>query len=210
MKIIKILHIIYILEIIISTYIHKNNIFKIIFFISFFTYSSLLYFILYKYNKKNLKYLVLIEKYNLLLEKYSNILNDNYNLKKQIKKYDIPIHIKIQYIDYLISKKHNCSICLTRIEKNDNVFLTICGHLYHNECINNEGNKSDKCPICRKYIIDVYYENEENYEENDDEYEEEIEQFEEEIEQIEEEINNIEEEIDIIEENINNQEEMIN
>ena len=156
MKITRILHIIYILEIILTNRFTSPNdksfFIKILIFFLFLTFTIILHASEFQATRLKLQCIKLVEKYESLYDKYITYLNENYHLKKQVKNFDIPVHIKYQYIEYLISKNHKCSICLSKIEKNDNVFLTICGHLYHNECINHDFNNSNKCPNCRKFI----------------------------------------------------------
>lgn len=150
------LHIIYIFELIIANrFLHvdeKSFFIKFLIFILFFSFSLILQISEYQNHKIKDKYNRFIQKYETLFEKYVFTLNDNVNLKRQVKEFDIPTHIKIQYIEYLISKNHTCSICLANIQKEEQVFLTICGHLFHENCINHNFNNSDKCPNCRTYI----------------------------------------------------------
>ena len=69
------------------------------------------------------------------------------------KKMEIPLHIKKIVIDYFIEKGDSmCSICLSDMETNSETFLTICGHLYHKECIDKSLEHSNKCPYCRTNI----------------------------------------------------------
>lgn len=46
-----------------------------------------------------------------------------------------------------------CSVCLERIEVNDNKLTTPCGHVYHKGCIDGWalkcGDDSVPCPLCR-------------------------------------------------------------
>lgn len=151
------LHIIYIFEIILTNHfiqVHEKTLYiKFLIFILFLTFTLLFHFAEYQTHVFKEKYKRIITKYETLFDKYVYTLNNNVNLKKQIKDFDIPCHIKIQYIQHLISMKYKCPICLSIIKKDESSFLTICGHLFHENCINHDNNISDKCPSCRKYII---------------------------------------------------------
>ena len=63
-----------------------------------------------------------------------------------------------------------CLICLTPLQS-DLVTPTLCGHVFHSDCLKNWRNKgnNDKCPICKrdcshtiKLIYDIKYNTEEN------------------------------------------------
>ena len=73
-----------------------------------------------------------------------NRINDN-----RIKYKELPTHVKKIYYDSLEYK--DCSICLcdTDFEK---IFITLCGHHYHKECIDKSLDISPNCPLCRKII----------------------------------------------------------
>lgn len=150
------LHIIYILELLITNRFlnidEKTFFIKILIFILFLSFTIILHISEFKTSNYKKRYRNIIQKYETLFEKYVYTLNNNENLKNQVKSFDIPNHIKIHYINFLIKSKHNCPICLSIIKKDENVFLTICGHLFHEDCINHDNNLSDKCPNCRTYI----------------------------------------------------------
>ena len=63
-----------------------------------------------------------------------------------------------------------CIICLTPLQSNL-VTPTVCGHVFHDDCLRNWRNKgnNDKCPICKrdsshsiKLIFDIKYNTEDN------------------------------------------------
>ena len=79
------------------------------------------------------------------------LVKENVFLKK---KYDLPVHLKEVCVRFLINKKESvCPICLEQIDIKSNVYLTICGHLFHNDCINKNLEYSNRCPTCRKIIF---------------------------------------------------------
>lgn len=91
------------------------------------------------------------------------ILNDQKNdLKKQLNKNILSVHIKKYYIEKLLSESYECPICLDNIEKESHVFLTLCGHLFHHECLNEAMSFRSKCPTCRRHI---YFNKNENQQE---------------------------------------------
>ena len=116
----------------------------------------LLFFAIVNY----LFYIVLDQLDICLTRTYLNIINNEYNLVRdelqQIKdiysKYDIPFHVKRLYIETMLNNNFDCPICLNTIYKNEFVFLTKCGHLFHTRCIYRSYNFSDKCPNCRDII----------------------------------------------------------
>ena len=69
----------------------------------------------------------------------------------------IPIHIETFYIKKLLQDEYSCPICLENILLQNNIFLTICGHLFHHKCIKECLTYSKKCPTCRQVIdFDIY------------------------------------------------------
>lgn len=155
MKSVTLLNILYIIEIIISNQLYYSANFiliKLFLFIIFFSFTL----VLTRYDKFTNIYKqrmnIIKEKYEELYYDYIDTIEIKNNLQNEINNFDIPMHIKIAYINHLISKKHTCSICLLEMKKKEKLFLTTCGHLYHEKCINNNLNKSDKCPYCRKSL----------------------------------------------------------
>jgi len=45
-----------------------------------------------------------------------------------------------------------CTICLEYIYNKDYI-LTICHHIYHNNCYNKHINTNDYCPNCKRKLI---------------------------------------------------------
>jgi hypothetical protein len=78
------------------------------------------------------------------------------DLEKQLKKNFLSVHIKHFYIKKLLKDSYVCPICLDIINENRNVFLTLCGHLFHLDCLNEAMVFNKKCPSCRRgiYIFD--------------------------------------------------------
>lgn len=149
----KLLHIIYVIEIFISTIFKYNDLyFKVIIFSLFSLFILIVHINDMQINKLKQILRITSDNYNDLIDFYNKTIEDRNKLRKEVKNFDIPLHIKLYYINFLISQKHKCSICLSSIEKNDEVFLTLCGHLFHNNCINHDFNNSNKCPNCRKNI----------------------------------------------------------
>jgi hypothetical protein len=68
--------------------------------------------------------------------------------------------------NFLINKMNegltHCGICLEELKKsdenyendknNENIYKTICGHLFHHNCIHKSMCKSNNCPYCRKEL----------------------------------------------------------
>lgn len=58
-----------------------------------------------------------------------------------------------------ISEKDNCAICVGKMDKKKEAYLTDCGHCFHKKCLteyiehqNKTTNKNIKCPICRSNL----------------------------------------------------------
>ena len=79
------------------------------------------------------------------------------NMLKRAKKVVIPHHLKTICINYLLKEYDICPICLTNMKENE-IYLTICGHIFHNECIQECLNYDNKCPSCRTIIEENYTE----------------------------------------------------
>jgi len=96
-----------------------------------------------------------LRRYNVYNNLYQELLNENNYLKNLYDKYDIPKHIKIIYIKHLIENNSSCPICLDDFTSKDELFLTLCGHLFHFECVNSAFIFSDLCPYCKTdYNVD--------------------------------------------------------
>jgi len=90
---------------------------------------------------------------NIINNEYEITLNELKRIRKLYSKYDIPFHVKRLYIETMLKNNNfNCTICLSTIYKNEFVFLTKCGHLFHTKCIYRSYEFSNKCPNCRDII----------------------------------------------------------
>ncbi len=49
-----------------------------------------------------------------------------------------------------ILEEQICGICLEELE--NNIYKTICGHLFHHKCIHKSIKKNNCCPYCRKEL----------------------------------------------------------
>lgn len=96
-----------------------------------------------------------IEIKKLLVDKLVKLKEHYKEENKRLKKNkEIPAHLKMILVKHFIENTDcNCPICLEKINIDSKVFLTFCGHLYHNECLIESLDFSDKCPYCR-FIID--------------------------------------------------------
>jgi hypothetical protein len=93
--------------------------------------------------------------------------NKTLDLEKQLKKNFLSVHIKHFYIEKLLKDSYECPICLDIINENCNVFLTLCGHLFHHDCLNEAMVFNKKCPTCRRGIY-IFNEEEESSEEEEE------------------------------------------
>jgi hypothetical protein len=94
-------------------------------------------------NTRNTRYIRhLIETNNKLIE----LINEN----------EIPYHVSNVYINQKLNgkneKKEKCSICLTNMKIDEDIYLTICGHMFHGECFDLSQEFCDKCPLCRRQL----------------------------------------------------------
>ena len=85
-----------------------------------------------------------------LLKTKKFLAEENTFLKE---KYDLPVHLKRVCVNHLIKEEYNCPICLDEVSIDSSVYLTVCGHLFHNNCIDESLEYSKKCPTCRKMIV---------------------------------------------------------
>lgn len=102
---------------------------------------------------------------NKLLKKDLKILEEKtFDIKKQLHKNILSVHVKKYYIEKLIKEEYVCPICLDIMEENNNVFLTLCGHLFHYDCLNEAMSFRKKCPSCRRgiYLSNFQIENSES------------------------------------------------
>jgi hypothetical protein len=78
--------------------------------------------------------------------------------KKKTKKRVIGGRVKRWYISSEIKPEEECAICVKSFEETPSeiIFKTDCGHLFHNNCLNQHCNYSknstQKCPLCRRNI----------------------------------------------------------
>ena len=49
-----------------------------------------------------------------------------------------------------MKENNECSFCLTDFEKEDEIRLTTCFHLFHELCLESWMKKHANCPFCRK------------------------------------------------------------
>ena len=59
-------------------------------------------------------------------------------------------------------KDKSCIICLSEYSMKDLIIKIPCTHEYHNECIIEWMKKNNTCPICRNFIEERNYENNED------------------------------------------------
>lgn len=90
------------------------------------------------------------------LENFINEPEPQINVESEliIPRYSIPPHIRNQYINSLDDHQQICSICVQRVENNNTMELTECGHLFHSDCLrlHNTGNDNANCPICHREL----------------------------------------------------------
>ena len=86
----------------------------------------------------------LYEKMEEIYERYDYINN----------KYSMTLPIHLRDICYNHMKNEQCSICLEKIERKSQFYMTYCGHFFHKNCI--QANQIlQNCPICREQIIEI-------------------------------------------------------
>ena len=66
----------------------------------------------------------------------------------RVPTYSIPPHIRQNYLRNLTDHQQ-CSICLQRINNDNTMELTNCGHIFHVNCIRRHRLNSQNCPVCR-------------------------------------------------------------
>jgi len=57
--------------------------------------------------------------------------------------------IKVTPYDIAANEGSECSICLADLETGEPALRIPCGHLFHEECVNDWLKKSNECPVCR-------------------------------------------------------------
>ena len=92
---------------------------------------------------------------NQLIKRKRNLIKQNKRLT-ELKEY--PVHLKMILVKHFIENTEcNCSICLEELNTDSNIFFTLCGHLFHSDCLNEAMEYDTRCPTCRDTI---YYESE--------------------------------------------------
>lgn len=95
-------------------------------------------------------------------EQLDSVIEDSFETQPTLEKTDNLIDISSQKFDSLGDKikndNKNCSICLNDFEKVDDISVTKCRHVFHNNCIIEWGkykatdDSKTECPICRTTI----------------------------------------------------------
>jgi len=57
--------------------------------------------------------------------------------------------IKVSKHDIEKNESNECSICLDELVLGEDALRIPCGHLYHEDCVNDWLKKSNECPVCR-------------------------------------------------------------
>mmetsp|Transcript_29866 Transcript_29866/g.75168 ORF Transcript_29866/g.75168 Transcript_29866/m.75168 type:complete len:375 (-) Transcript_29866:450-1574(-) len=57
--------------------------------------------------------------------------------------------IKVTPYDIAANEGSECTICLADLETGEPALRIPCGHLFHEECVNDWLKKSNECPVCR-------------------------------------------------------------
>jgi hypothetical protein len=73
---------------------------------------------------------------------------DNRNFESN--QYNNFLRIKYPIIELANKSINDCSICLEKIEDCDKIYVLMCNHIFHVECLN-KWNKNT-CPYCRSEI----------------------------------------------------------
>ena len=95
-------------------------------------------------------------------EQLESVIEESFETQPTLEKTDNLINISSQKFDSLKEEIKNdnkeCTICLTEFEKDDDISLTKCNHVFHNNCIIEWGKYKvtdeckSECPICRTQI----------------------------------------------------------
>jgi hypothetical protein len=91
---------------------------------------------------------------NLFLTLINNLRNVQSEEQEDIKiTLDEDEYNKLEKIKIEETTEENCSICIEKIEKGNEVIKLPCGHLFHDNCIKSYLLNYDyKCPLCRHDI----------------------------------------------------------
>ena len=82
----------------------------------------------------------------------NDLVTRNSYLTKQIedfRKREYPVHIKSLILEKYRDKE-DCPICLVLL--NNDISITLCGHVFHQECLKSALDVKKKCPCCREII----------------------------------------------------------
>jgi len=95
-------------------------------------------------------------------EQLDSVIEESFETQPTLEKTDNLIDISSQKFDSLDDEikndNKNCSICLNDFEKEDDISVTKCSHVFHNNCIIEWGKykatdeTKTECPICRSII----------------------------------------------------------
>ena len=87
---------------------------------------------------------------------YETVLDRSFNEQESLKRNEDYIDFKSMKYCKIESKNYEiqCSICLINYENEDDISLTKCNHLFHNNCIIEWSHYKKECPICRKDLKD--------------------------------------------------------
>ena len=82
---------------------------------------------------------------NIVMEESLN----HYNTRE--KKPNVKICIK-NTLATDVHTEENCAICKSEFEKDENINILKCKHIYHTECIGEWVKYKSECPVCRENI----------------------------------------------------------
>lgn len=54
--------------------------------------------------------------------------------------------------DFIDEGGHRCAICLEDFDTRQEVMVTPCKHMFHEDCIMPWVSSNNRCPVCRKYV----------------------------------------------------------
>jgi hypothetical protein len=83
---------------------------------------------------------------NEIINELNQLENDKKNPAPQI------IIDNLECEKYDIKKHSNCSICLEKYDKKDNICNLKCKHNFHKDCLTKWLTIDNSCPICRKSL----------------------------------------------------------
>ena len=68
------------------------------------------------------------------------------------RKDNVDLIVGTQPYDTTDKKYDECSICTDKYQKNEDVSVLDCGHIYHLKCIKEWGKYKPVCPVCKTEI----------------------------------------------------------